>query len=773
MNLLEHSKCLNIGQQILVLPKNVEQKLRVNDPKNQDLIKRSFARGSHSEIVKLIFSQNVRLDSILGEFPTLLKFGRATLHALKLSHAVLITMKVFKLTTIPFPQRGKGKWKMSSKNLLSTLFNHYLFALSGLEETDIIKKIKTSLASFVSESLKQDELPQGERFSIFPSHMTRVLKCLQKREQLEQFAFSVLQSKSLLQEVPETFVQAGLEKHRSQLSQPQKVVSEEYLEKLRQRGREFGKLVAGLYRPEVGFQPSGNASFAFPRDRGGLKGDLVYNDRLQIATHTEDPDDRIEPYVIGLFGQPGMGKSTVIPELVASLSRLFPGVPSKDLTYERTSHVEHWDGYSGQPIVILDDLGQSQSGQDIQEFQTLVSCCPYVLPMASLEDKGRKFSSPIIIATSNLKYGMSLAHVYPQGNSIIDDASFWRRFHVPTYVEDGNLHLLRLKPSWIRTENLYMRKGLKMCQGSVKSIPDSRFFQNRHEFCVEISGKPGDYTQQVWRAADKAELLKDLQIEFKVRRKFHENHGKVWKQCVSSSTRDTSKITPYLQELEQHGFSTSTGHLSGDGKTLQLNFPAFPPEGPLPVRVEPIKEPLKVRLITAGIGDTFCLKPFAKAMWQALGLEPQFALTHGTTNLSSTIKRLYKSGKPGDVWISGDYTAATDSFPLEATKALLTGILESTEHEPTKRWALKEISAHLLVYPNSSGLEPVLQESGQLMGSLLSFPLLCLLNDCTARFSGILPDSYTINGDDILMRTSAENYPIGKRQQTHSVLNFQ
>jgi hypothetical protein len=63
-----------------------------------------------------------------------------------------------------------------------------------------------------------------------------------------------------------------------------------------------------------------------------------------------------------------MGKSTVIPELVASLSRLFPGVPSKDLTYERTSHVEHWDGYSGQPIVILDDLGQSQSGKDIQEF---------------------------------------------------------------------------------------------------------------------------------------------------------------------------------------------------------------------------------------------------------------------------------------------------------------------------------------------------------------------------------------------------------------------
>jgi hypothetical protein len=72
---------------------------------------------------------------------------------------------------------------------------------------------------------------------------------------------------------------------------------------------------------------------------------------------------------------------------------------------------------------------------------------------------------------------------------------------------------------------------------------------------------------------------------------------------------------------------------------------------------------------------------------------------------------------------------------------------------------MKEISPHLLVYPKSTGLSPVLQKSGQLMGSLLSFPLLCLLNDCTAEFSGVHPSKYLINGDDILMRTSPDSYP--------------
>jgi hypothetical protein len=86
------------------------------------------------------------------------------------------------------------------------------------------------------------------------------------------------------------------------------------------------------------------------------------------------------------------------------------------------------------------------------------------------------------------------------------------------------------------------------------------------------------------------------------------------------------------------------------------------------------------------------------------------------------------------------------------------GILEEIDHEPTKRWAMKEISPHLLVYPKKSGIQPCLQKNGQLMGSLLSFPLLCLLNDCTAKSLNLKPNQYLINGDDILMRTKPINY---------------
>lgn len=260
----------------------------------------------------------------------------------------------------------------------------------------------------------------------------------------------------------------------------------------------------------------------------------------------------------------------------------------------------------------------------------------------------------------------------------------------------------------------------------VNPIPDhlnhGRFFHRRRDF-----DRNGD--QKKWTPFTDFGYLRTL---FRDRRNYHENFRQNWIQTVVDKCQDTEVLDPLLEEIERFGFTESFGFKSGSGTVKCLNFPAFPPEGPLPVRVEPIPEPLKVRVITAGRGDTFCLKPLQRAMWLALGDFPQFCLTHGTNRLENAISRIYESSDPEDVWISGDYSAATDSFSIEGSKALLKGILESIDHEPTRRWAMKEISPHLLVYPKNTGLKPVLQKSGQLMGSLLSFPLLCLLNDCTA-----------------------------------------
>jgi hypothetical protein len=254
---------------------------------------------------------------------------------------------------------------------------------------------------------------------------------------------------------------------------------------------------------------------------------------------------------------------------------------------------------------------------------------------------------------------------------------------------------------------------------------------------------------------------------YRDRIKFHDNIRRTWTQTIKSQVETPeTQIGKEFYEKEINPFlPTSLGFDASPeirSNTYSIEFDAFPPVEPLPVRVEPIVEPLKVRTITAGVADCFCLKPLQRAMWLALGTEEQFCLTHGTNNLESAIERIYEKSDPDDVWISGDYTAATDSIPIEASKALMEGILESIDHEPTKRWAMKEISPHLLVYPKKTGLTPVLQRSGQLMGSLLSFPLLCLLNDCTAKAAGVPTHKYLINGDDILMRTKRTSYPIWK-----------
>lgn len=737
-------------------------------------------RGKNFSYVTFALENHLPLDTICGKFPMIFRDHRRVVHCLRLSYAFYLTLVMKQLDQFSFPVRTRKGSFRNSKDYLTEIFIHLYSSLNKLgivDEKRIIKCFKTSLCYHVSQSLQQDELPEGERFNLLPHNFQPFFRGLDPDVKI-RFFFSLLQSKELCEEVPESFVQETLVKHQEQLSTPHQGVSSLAINDLKMRGREFGKIVKKFYRPEKGFYPTNKATCHFPRDRGGVKGDLVYHNRLRAGSNPNQDfeSDRMEPFVVGLFGQPGQGKSKILPLLVSQLSSLFPGVSRDELTYSRTCNVEFWDGYNGQPIVILDDLGQSTTGKDIQEFQTLVSCNPYVLPMADLSDKGTYFCSPIIISTSNLKYGMQLDFPYSD-KPIIDEASFWRRFHVPIYCEHGSYFQLREEPIWVRPENLLFESHLnknhlvrRNISKNVK-ISDKTYFQNLADFQATPS-MHSPAVQVKWNSdpLDLKVLGGDLIRIFRKRVSIHNNISAYWTQKVFEDYDSTEKLIGedfFREEINPH-LPKSLGRddlfKESQSTTLELRFNAFPPEGPLPVRVEPIREPLKVRTITAGIGDTFCLKPLQKAMWHALNESEQFCLTHGTNRLEPAIKRIFEQSSPDDVWISGDYSAATDSFAIEASHALLEGILESIDHEPTKRWAMKEISPHLLIYPPSSGLEPVLQESGQLMGSLLSFPLLCLLNDCTARSIGLTPNQYLINGDDILMRTKKENYPIWKER---------
>jgi hypothetical protein len=505
--------------------------------------------------------------------------------------------------------------------------------------------------------------------------------------------------------------------------------------------------------------------------------------------HIGDPEDRCEPIVIGLFGEPACGKTTFVQKLIAELqSKLFSTFNLLDVSYSRSCSMKHWDGYKGQPIVVLDDFGQSSDRLDVVEFQQLVSCNPYQLPMASLDDKGILFNSPVIILTSNMKFGSSLS-TSNTPDPIEDNKAFWRRVHLPLILgiskgprgkvvlpqdtlifTDSLSHCLTTeeKSDFSTSISNSMEDGKTPFSPCCSSEVRNSMNQNTP---IARSRRPASdpvdlFCYKEFPRKNVVHLIKRMVLnhhEF-----FLQKTSKFWVQEVSSENLSCIQYDSGVQ-------IDRVVPLNGNNHSVFYRFPRSPPKGePLPVRVEPIKEPLKVRTITAGMAETRCLKPLQQSMWDYLGTRKQFKLTHGTKYLEDSVwncrsieqsdpklqegldNLLRDNPDSNRVWISGDYTSATDNFILECGSVILQEALQYIDHNPTKEWAMKEMSSHLLVYPRTSGISPGIQRNGQLMGSLLSFPLLCLVNDSTASLSGAKDSEYLINGDDILMRVKPE-----------------
>jgi hypothetical protein len=112
----------------------------------------------------------------------------------------------------------------------------------------------------------------------------------------------------------------------------------------------------------------------------------------------------------------------------------------------------------------------------------------------------------------------------------------------------------------------------------------------------------------------------------------------------------------------------------------------------------------------------------------------------------------------GQVFVSGDYESATNNLNIHIQEAILDGILENSWTVPPQIESLARRSQRTLL--SLSRDEPVglavQQSSGQLMGNLLSFPLLCIVNYLGFRYFGGLEETrdlpVKINGDDIVFR---------------------
>nr|UUW21024.1 MAG: putative RNA-dependent RNA polymerase [Sanya botourmia-like virus 8] len=100
----------------------------------------------------------------------------------------------------------------------------------------------------------------------------------------------------------------------------------------------------------------------------------------------------------------------------------------------------------------------------------------------------------------------------------------------------------------------------------------------------------------------------------------------------------------------------------------------------------------------------------------------------------------------GEIFVSGDYESATDNLNIWVSLAILSEMSRTSTHIPRAVWdaAIQSMKNR---FPNGK-----VQQRGQLMGSLLSFPLLCLTNFIAFKWAIPRKVPVRINGDDIVFR---------------------
>jgi hypothetical protein len=261
------------------------------------------------------------------------------------------------------------------------------------------------------------------------------------------------------------------------------------------------------------------------------------------------------------------------------------------------------------------------------------------------------------------------------------------------------------------------------------------------------------------------------------------------------------RISELISEAQQRLRAFKASPLERELILRAFNLPADlmtkNPDAPAPdnvhCRVAAVLEPGKVRTVTAGEALPYWLsRSYQKEVHGYIRQIPQFSLC-GQPLEKWHLKFLDRlAGEHGlyqdrahdgerTVWVSGDYSGATDEIDIRLTRAchdlMMAKVRRHCSLGPLTDPYVETLSAciepHIVNYPKNfvdkgraeeTGLGPCQQQNGQLMGSTLSFPILCIVNFCTAWLA-LFPHikdyrkvPILVNGDDILFRCKSSQY---------------
>jgi hypothetical protein len=198
--------------------------------------------------------------------------------------------------------------------------------------------------------------------------------------------------------------------------------------------------------------------------------------------------------------------------------------------------------------------------------------------------------------------------------------------------------------------------------------------------------------------------------------------------------------------------------------------------GELPIAVPvALAEPLKIRVITKMAPHTqFVLKRFQGWMWQALQQKRIFKLTSTPVTADIINEYLKDLRNEEELWNSGDYVASTNnlkSWVSETCVDALTPIMGLNQEEVNL--FKRSLTGNLfIVKTQEEGDLLVKQRTGQLMGSVVSFPILCLANAAICRWAMEISEGHRlslaecrllVNGDDCVFPCNRRGYNAFKK----------
>lgn len=146
---------------------------------------------------------------------------------------------------------------------------------------------------------------------------------------------------------------------------------------------------------------------------------------------------RTEPFMIWIWGEPGTGKTFIRDQIINNIYRwhlkidpTIPDIKSTGLIYVRNPADKYMSKYNGQFAVAYDDVGQNRQA-DNPEFNEIMgfgSTNQVRINMADLNDKGKMFSSKLVVMAAN-------SQDVESNNLILKNEAFNRRRHIVVKIE--------------------------------------------------------------------------------------------------------------------------------------------------------------------------------------------------------------------------------------------------------------------------------------------------------------------------------------------------